>query len=178
MLLDFSSTALREIAVSISGGWETTAIRDWRGEARASEPIVAVSFCVRESEISWCKSERPHPVAQPVRLLLGPYDSSGCDVQVNFSVGGGHVLSRTNVSSRTYRPLVPVAINASTASVSRFSIIEGSHRVELFVLFLVGADVKLGRNGLWHLRPDLVPSVPEAYRALLSRGRTGELTAA
>ena len=178
MLDEFCSAALREVDVSISGEWEAGTTRDWRGEARATEPVVAVSFCRRGSKISWCKSERPHPTAQPVRLLLGPYDSSGRDLQVNFSVGRGHVLSRTSVSSHLYRPSISPVPSAPTGRILRFSTVEGSHPVELLTLFLAGSDVKVGRNGLWHLRRNLVDSVPEAYRALLSRGRAGELTAA
>lgn len=178
MLEDFYSDALRQIEVSVSGEWQAGATRDWSGEARAAEPIVAVSFSVRGTQVSWCKSERARLAGQPVRFLLGHYDSGGRDVQINFSIGEGQVRSRTVVSSSTYRPPIRAAITGATASLVPFATVEGSQVVQLFALFLAGSDVKVGRNGLWHLRPKLIESVPAAFRKLLTHGRTGELAVA
>lgn len=177
MLEEFHSDALRQLPVLVSGGWQAGPTRDWRGEARAAEPLVAIVFCVRGANVSWCKSERPNPAGQPVRLLLGHHDSEGCDVQVNFSVGAGQVRSRTVVASPSYRPLIPTPIAGATAALLPFSAVEGSHQVQLSVLFLAGSEVKVGRNGVWHLRPALVESVPEGFRELLAHGRAGELVA-
>lgn len=178
MFEKFHSDALRQIDVSVSGEWQAGATRDWRGQARAPEPVVAISFAVKGAQVSWCKSERANPVGQPVRLLLGHYDSAMRDVQVNFSVGKGGVVSRTVVDSPTYRPKFQATMTVATASFIQFTTVEGSQPVQLFALFLAGSDVKVGRNGLWHLRPKLVESVPVDFRNLLTYGRTGEWAAA
>lgn len=137
-----------------------------------------VSLSAAEARAFRGASRRANPAGQPVRLLLGHYDSVGRDIQVNFSVGGGHVLSRTLVESPAYQPPIRLPITGVTRTLLQFATVEGSHQVELFVLFLAGSDVKVGRNGLWHLRPNLVDSVPEAFRELLVHGRTGELATA
>ena len=177
-LEEFSSDALLQVDVSVSGEWRAGKTRDWRGEARSHEPVVAVTVCRRGGHVSWCKSERANPSGQPVRLLLGHHDSSGRDVQVNFSVGEGQVVSRTLVESPAYRPVIRPQIAGATGALMLFVTVEGSHQVDLLVLFLAGSDVKVGRNGLWHLKPQLLKSVPEAFRELLARGRTGKLAAA
>ena len=174
----FHFDALRQIDVSVAGDWQADTRRDWRGKALAPEPVVAISFVVKGAQVSWCKSERPNLVGQPVRLLLGHYDSAMRDVQVSFSVGKGQVVSRTVVDSPTYRPNIQATMSVATARFLPFTTVEGSHPVELFALFLAGADVKVGRNGLWHLRRELVVSVPPDFRKLLTYGRTGEWPAA
>ena len=178
MLKPFYSEVLSRTEVAVSGEWCNSSPRDWRGQAQASEPIVAVSFLIGSEGISWSKSERGQPDGQSIRLLLGHHDSDGCDVQVNFSVGGGQVVSRTLVQSREYIPKLLANCTVSTASIFNFGTIEGSHSVALAAIFLAASDVRVGRNGLWHLRRDFAESVPDAYRQLLSFGRTGHLAAA
>src|SRR5262245_1522127 len=156
MLGGFDSRALRNVEVSISGAWREGRHRDWQGEARASEPLVAVTFAETAGVVSWCKSQRPRPDAQSVELRLGNYDSSHRDVQVSFSIGEGQVVSRTKVDSPSYLPPIPAALTARTAELVHIVSVEGSRRVDLYALFLAGSDIKMGRNGLWHLRRNLV----------------------
>lgn len=174
MFEKFQCEALRRVDVSVSGEWRAGATRDWLGQARGPEPIVAISFAVKGGRVSWCKSGRATPEGQPVRLLLGHYDSAMRDVQVNFSVGDGGVVSRTVVDSPTYRPSIFPPMTITTARFTPFTTVEGASPVQLFALFLVGSDVKVGRNRLWHLRPKLAESVPTDFRKLLTYGRTGE----
>jgi hypothetical protein len=178
MLDAFHSDALCQIDVSVTGAWRSGKMRDWRGDARSTDPVVGVVFCRQGTRVTWCKSERANPEGQPVRLFLGNYDSAGRDIQVNFSVGDGNVRLRTLVESPEYQPSIRLPITGVTGILLPFATVEGSHPIDLFVLFLAGSDVKVGRNGLWHLRPNLVDSVPEAFRRLLVYGRTGELAAA
>ena len=99
MLEKFETDALLKVDVAISGNWRAGAIRDWQGQALASVPLVAVSFEIHGKQVSWCKSERGNPIGQSVRLLLGHYDSAGCDVAINFSIGGCGVRSRSMLAS-------------------------------------------------------------------------------
>ena len=179
MLEAFESSALRHFPVAISGEWLRARTRDWRGEVRAEEPIVAVSFCIRGRDVSWCKSD-PADHSHPIRLLLAHYDSGGRDVQVNFSVGetDGSVRTRTLLPSAAYRPAIRPSHSAGTSTLVPYATVEGSHPVQVLVLFLASSDVKLGRNRLWHLRTNLLDSVPAVFRTVLARGRAGELAAA
>ena len=160
MLEPFQSPALRTLDVSVAGEWRPDRYRDWHGEARASEPIVAVSFAEAAGVVLWCKSQRPQADAQPVRLLLGSYDAGDRDVQVNFSIGDGHVIFRTEVESPSYFPPIPAVLMARTGELVRIVPVDGSRKVDLYALFLAGSDIKVGRNGLWHLRKDLISEVP------------------
>lgn len=173
----FHSDALRKIDVSVTGDWLAGGTRDWRGEARAAEPIVAISFAAQGRSVSWSKSERANPERQAVKLSLLPYDSDFRDVQVHFSVGRGYFVSRTVLHSPDYWPRVQAAMTVTTCSFVPFAYVDGSHPVRLFALFLAGSDVKVGRNGLWRLRPKLVESVPANFRKLLTYGRKGEWVA-
>ena len=178
MVLDtFQSNALRTLEVGLAGVWSPAAIRDWRGKAFASEPIVAVSFAIRNGLASWCKSERGNLDSQGVRLLLGNFDSAGRDVQVAFEIGDGQVRTRTLVASPEYRPEIDTSRRIKTGDITSFCTLSGDPAVQLRVLFLAASDVEVGRNGLWHLRSRLVDHIPESFRALLAHGRAGELAA-
>jgi hypothetical protein len=43
------------------------------------------------------------------------------------------------------------------------------------VLFVCRADVRIGRNGLWNLRPAHRESVSEPWQSALPYGRSGRL---
>jgi len=179
MLQNVHFKSLRQIPVAISGEWQSGEIRDWIGTARAKESIAAISFLSDGNTIDWCKSSRPEPAGQVIRLWLGRYDAIGLDIQTSFSVGveDGNVRSRTTVESIDYKPLIETPVESNTAALLHFSDIAGTTTVQLFALFLAGSDVKVGRNGLWHLRAELVPSVPSIYREILSYGRKGSFSA-
>ena len=178
MLDAFQSEALQRLDVTVTGSWLPGAVRDWRGEASAREPIVAIAFVVRAGRAWWCKSERGAPGGQKIRLLLGHYDAAGRDIQVAFEIGEGQARSRTAVPSREYLPNIDTCRSFSTAVIAPFCMISGDPPVQLRALFLAAADVEVGRNGIWHLRSRLVPNVPESFQELLTRGRAGELAAA
>ena len=82
------------------------------------------------------------------------------------------------LASATFRPLIESNTTALTAGIEPFTAVNGSPEIQLFILFLAASDTKVGRNGLWHLRPNLVEYVPPTYRELLAHGRTGEWVAA
>lgn len=173
MLPEFQPGSLRQITVTVDGTWDTAASRDdWHGRARAADPIVALTL---NGFGRWAKSERPLTDGSlAVRLLLMPYEKERGDVQVNFSVGGGHALSRTTVES-DYRPSIEKIAAFRTGQIGSFATVKGSHKVSLSVLFICRSDVRIGRNGLWNLRPNHRESVSEPWRLALSYGRSGTL---
>lgn len=173
MLPAFQTGSLKQITVTVDGTWHTAALRrDWCGRAQAAEPIVALTL---NGFGEWAKSDRPLTDGSlTVRLLLGPYDKERRDVLVNFSVGGGYSLSRTIVEP-DYRPSIENFAVFRTGQLDSFATIEGSRTVSLFALFVCRADVRIGRNGLWNLRPKHRELVSEPWRSALSYGRSGKL---
>jgi hypothetical protein len=150
---------------------------DWRGVATSAEPLVALILLQDIDGPFWAKSGRPH-IGLRIRLRLGWYDNAGLDVQVSFSVGGGWRRSRTFLSSTSVLPEIPGHRDTNTSHVVPFTIVPGSPSIACSVLFLGGAFVETGRNGLWRVRKQFVSSIPEYWREILSRGRTGRLCAA
>ena len=165
---------VRRLPVSLSGAWQPVRERDWRGLATAPEPVVGVAFLKSQAWSSWCKSEPPSDAGLVVRLLLGRYDAAGTDVQVGFSVGGGHVRSRCKIAGPDYRPLFPKTTFAETGDVVSFATVQGVPDAELSFIFLAAADVQTGRKRLWHIRRELAAAIPEPLRKVLSYGRAGE----
>jgi hypothetical protein len=179
MLPEFDCRQLRRIDITITGDWIEGPRRSWEGLAVASEPIVAVSFCVSGNQALWCKSQPGKPDGQPVRFGLGEFDDIGCEVNVNFRIGQGGIRSwPTKVASSTYRPEIKRSISASTCNLVPFTTIHGYYTYDLVMLFLAASDTKVGRKRLWRLRPHLVDSVPLPYRKLLTRRRNGVFSAA
>jgi len=80
MLPDLHFDSLIGTDVEVTGRWLEGRTRDWHGFATSRQPIVAVTFLASAASLEWCKSERPKSSGQPVRLLLGHYDSQGLDV--------------------------------------------------------------------------------------------------
>jgi len=177
MLPDLHFDCLGDVDVEVDGAWCDGRRRDWRGLAVSEEPVVAVTFVSSSDCIEWCKSKRPQPQGQSVRLLLGHYDSEGVDVQVNFSVGESGPRTRTTVTSAEYRPIVAAPIVGRSGRMIPFATVEGSRRVDLGILFVARTHVRVGRNGLWQVRPDVAERLPESIAYLLTHSRTGQFAA-
>lgn len=65
-----------------------------------------------------------------------------------------------------------------TARVVTIVTVEGSTSVALYALFLCRRDVRIGRNGLWNLRPEHRNLVSDPYLAVLTYGRSGKIESA
>ena len=159
--------------VILIGAWAPGPIRDWRGLAISNKPLVSIVFLQCGNTVEWARSERPDVLGERVRLLLGLYDETGLDVQVNFDVGGGQCIQRISVESSLYRPSIPSTLQTHTAQMIPFCDVVGSSPVKLSVLFLSGADVHVVRNGLWHARPSTAEKLAEPLKTLLTYGRNG-----
>jgi hypothetical protein len=99
------------------------------------------------------------------------------DVQVSFGVSGS-VRWRTLLPSEHYVPVLPESMEVLTETIFRFVCVEGTPRIEGWILFLPAHQVKVGRNGLWHLRKELEEAVNIPIRTILRYGRTGNLESA
>ena len=163
------------LLISVGGQWSPGLNRDWQGWAIAPEPFVAVVFLCDPRVCKWIKSHRGEATRE-VRLALLPYDEPGKNVQVNFSVGRGYALGRSEVPSATYRPVISVQQTFQSGVIQKVTQIVGDPYVDLLVLFLARRDVHSARNGLWHLRPEIAESISsDSIRHMMTYGRTGKL---
>lgn len=70
--------------------------------------------------------------------------------------------------------LVILAERATTTGIlCDLADVPGTPRVTFSLLFLAGAQVKMGRNHLWHVRRALAPHLGEPLRTILGHGRHG-----
>ncbi len=173
--IDQKFSFLKPLKIKITGSWEKGLRRDWKGCAISSEPIVAVVMIKVGDVIEWCKSERGNANGQPIRLLLSPYDNDNLDVQVNYSVGGGHAISRCQTPTNAYLPENTNKLEISTGIIEKIFTVEGSKTIELYTLFISALDVKVGRNGLWSVRKEYQDKLPEPFNKILTHGRNGKI---
>jgi hypothetical protein len=164
---------LTPLLISVQGQWCPGPNRQWRRWANSAEPFVAITYLSTPAECIWSKSARGESPIE-VRLMLGPYDEQGRDVQVYFSVGGGYRRSRSLVSSPSYRPDIVSNGEFRCGVIQKFTQIEGEPGIELLILFLARQDVRSARCGLWKLRRELAESITnDSIRRMMTYGRTG-----
>lgn len=70
---------------------------------------------------------------------------------------------------------IPAERATTTGTVFDLACVPGTPQVAFSLLFITGAQVKLGRNHLWHVRRALAPALDEPLRTILVRGRHGTL---
>jgi len=134
---------------------------------------VSIVFLETEEETHWCISQRGDTPSLPIRVVLFDYDKLGYDVQVNFSIGNsdGNRRLGCTVNSRDYVPNIPDKFEVETGKVIELAFIEGNPSIRLKMLYLAKNDVKVYRDGIWHIRKELQDSFP--ISKLLNYGRTG-----
>ncbi|MBI3417480.1 MAG: hypothetical protein HY043_19490 [Verrucomicrobia bacterium] len=161
------------LEVTVSGAWLPSPKRDWQGLIQSSQGVVGISFISAGSHTEWCKSDRGNTEGLEARVMLGNYDSLGLDVQVNFSIGNNGPRWRTLVESDTYLPKIFASKTFLTGSLIQFARVEAKPLIELKALFLARCDVKVGRNGVWHLRKEFLKFFPESLQKIFTYGRSG-----
>jgi hypothetical protein len=161
--------------IIVSGDWVPGPKRDWQGLACSQRTLASVVFMRTVDGIAWSKSERPTIIGHDVRLLLGQCENGNLDLYATFSAGDGQQQTLVRAPSDDYRPEMPARITAQTGSIVPVCTLATSPEVEFSVLFIDGADVQVGRNGLWHVRPRIAEKIDEPMRSVLTCGRTGGL---
>jgi hypothetical protein len=85
MIEEITVPGVARLPVMISGCWSAPPKRDWRGFARATEPIVAIAFLRLQHHVEWGLSSSTEDTEIETRLSLFPYDKTCLDVQVSVS---------------------------------------------------------------------------------------------
>jgi len=105
-------------------------------------------------------------------ILFSAGDTSGKNISVSFTVGDSSVCQKCSVPSEQAEPN-PLPGVYETATIIRFAELQSIQPVILHVLFLVKADVKTRRCGIWHLKVPHKSSLDDTWKHVLTFGRTG-----
>jgi hypothetical protein len=154
----------------------TAGYRDWKGSIDASEPIIALVLNITGPHVSWARSSHRGDTSLEARILFAPYDSAALDVQVTFGVGDAIAYGRTTVESRLMHP-TPELKEFVSGELTDIAVVPGDPSCLLKILVLARSDVKSVRNGVWHAKPDIIESIDEPWRAVLTYGRSGTFDA-
>jgi hypothetical protein len=155
----------------------TSAYRDWKGRFESSEAIVALAVVVTGSHLSWTRTSHRGTESIEARVLFAPTDEEGRRIQVCFGIMDATAYGATYVESIQTQPS-PLLQTFKTGQLVSVATIKDDPRCELRALFLARRDVVSVRSGVWHARGDVVSSLDEPWRKVLTWGRTGELEAA
>ncbi len=158
-----------------SGEGPFVEVFDWRwdGAFDSPSPLVGIAFLAHEGSLYWAKSERP--AAQPaVSFTASGWAARPSSVSAAGSFHGAFPPSAP-VEIRDEPPRACV-LGPSTAVTGAPHLVAQLGGATFGVVLLPASAVKVGRNGLWHLRDDAAARLPPALRELTTRRRAGELT--
>ena len=155
----------------------TSGYRDWQGHFGSSEPVVALVVVVTDNNASWARSTHRGCESLETRILFSPWDEHGRHIRVSFSILDATGFGDTFVDSIQTQP-APVLRPFETGTLMRIATVTTSPLCELMAIFLARRDVVSVRNGVWHARGNVVSSLSEPWRKILTYGRSGELDAA
>jgi hypothetical protein len=170
----FELPTVKRIGVSVCGGQEThptAGYRRWRGIAVAAEPIVALAIIENDEYYSWVRSSTRQENLE-MGILFSPSDTCGKNISVSFTVGDSVVCQKCSVPSEQTEPN-PLPGVYQTGTIIRLAELQSMRPVILHVLFLVKADVKTARGGIWHLKVPHERSLDDTWKRVLTYGRTG-----
>lgn len=171
-MIDLGSITKNEI--SITGCQEThptAGYRRWSGIVISNEPFVAFFLIENDKQISWVRSSYTSN-EQKISILFSPQNDQGKDVSVSFSVGDSVVCEKVTLNSSHIEPN-PIVGNFNSGSLLKFADLESEKQTILSVIFLSKSDVKIGRKGIWHLKPEFLDTLDEEWRKAFTFGRTG-----
>jgi hypothetical protein len=172
--------AATRLTVNVTGGavpHPTSGYRDWKGHFASSEPIVALAVAITNNHVCWARSGHRAPDSLETRILFSPMDEHGLHIRVSFSISDATAYCDTSVDSIQVQP-APILRPFETGSLTRIVSVTESPFCELMALFLARRDVVSVRNGIWHASGNVVSSLSEPWRTILTYGRSGELDAA
>jgi len=163
---------LAQDPIHFAGGWLPEREPGvWEGSVTGDGPVCGIAFLVHGAGVSWAKSERASGECR-VSLHLGWHDRDSGNISVSFSVGGGGARWSTTFETR---PVIPEERYLITESLLHLFDVPGSELLSCYAAFLRGDQTKVGRNGLWHLRPRYAEALHEPLRKTFTYGRSGEL---
>jgi hypothetical protein len=170
----FQLPTVKRIDVNVTGGQEThptAGYRRWAGNATSSEPIVALAIIETDEHYSWVRSSNREDTLE-IGILFSPMDATGKKVSVSFAVGDSVVCDTCTVPSQQTEPN-PLPGILESGSVVHFAQVQSDKQVNLHVLFLAKADVKILKKGIWHLKAAHQESLDSTWKDVLTYGRTG-----
>lgn len=166
----------KSFEVSITGGQEThptAGYRRWRGRAAADIPMVGFAATENSEGLSWVRSSAREESVE-LGILFSPHDDTGRNISISFSVGDSVVCAQAHVPSQQTEPN-PLPGIYRTGRVIALARLLTQQPTTLYLLLLAVSDVRVGRKGIWHLKPQLVGDLVEPWRKIMTFGRTGNV---
>ena len=162
--------------VRLTGGavsHPTSGYRDWKGQFTSSEAIVALVVVLTGDHVGWTRTSHRGSDTLDARVLFAPTDEEGRSVRVCFSILDATGYGDAHVGSIRAQPS-PLTQTFKTGRLVSIATIEDDPRCVLKALLLARRDVVSVRNGVWHARGDVVSTLGEPWRRILTWGRSGE----
>jgi hypothetical protein len=165
-----------KVPVTISGEWRVCSAhcRVWRGVASSVEPIVCALIVQVGPRTEWVISQSPKNSNLKVYLDLSNY-LCGPNLRVSISIGLSECVCGT-IAGPDYFPCIPEHEQVETGTLALVSHIVGQPSVSICALFLAERDVKYGRKGIWHPRPNVMEGIAPSLARVLTYGRSGSFS--
>lgn len=152
----------------------TAGYRLWRGTFESVEPIVALAITVCGRHVHWARTSHRSTPSLETSILFSPYDEAGLDIAVTFSIFDAVATSQVITDSRQSQP-TPSPKTFVTGQLVEVADFATDPPCRLNALFLIRRDVASVRNGVWHAKSEVVSSMGDPWRKMLTYGRAGEL---
>lgn len=145
----------------------------FRGACTAATPIAAIAFLVRSDAIHWVKSA-PAALALPLEIALRAAPAlDATRATFGASLHRGHLPAPPVACGAD--PVAACVLGSTETTTGRAHVLATIDDARIIAIFLPGSALRVGRNRLFSLRPELTDALPEDLRALV-RGRSGAIT--
>jgi len=160
--------------ININGNWvnKYESQKRWEGQALSEEPMVSISFLECGNKITWVKSERNSERNHEINISIFNYDNIELDVQFNYRFNHGGAYFRSRIENINYFPKMYVG-NISIGKISLICHFEGKPELKLYCLFVPLQIIKIGRNGIWHIRKANLNLIDNSFLSIFQYGRKG-----
>jgi hypothetical protein len=145
----------------------------WFGAFEAPVPLAGIAMLYRSGRGHWAKSNRA---------------ATNPEVRLSLTARADYMPARASFQGTLHGavpPSFPVpcgkdlpagcTLGSSRANTGRVHLVAETAGALFMVVLLQNSVLKNGRNHLWRLRDELAAGLPSDLRALLTRGRTGQL---
>jgi hypothetical protein len=158
--------------LSIAGEWLSNTSHEWKGEIEYVEPLFSISFLESADSIKWIKSDNEKTNGHRIGIkLFRQINQNEVQFSFNFNNSVDRMWTIPNLPNDK-----PIIYNkCDIGKICLIAEMNGNPNLKLYALFIPRSITKIGKNGLWHLKEELLEDVPNSYKDILRFGRTGKL---
>jgi hypothetical protein len=157
--------------LTLKGEWLDKSIPTWEGTIEFTEPLFSISFLQYGESVHWVKSDNEKSNGHRIWIKLFCDDKLSRDVQFAFNFNNSVGRIWTKVESLNDRPTIHS--KCIVGHICLIAHMKGEPEIKLHALFIPRSLTKVGRNGLWHVKDELLDNVDNDYKKILRYGRAG-----